>query len=56
MSTHLIKFTIKDGKIHIKYPKVTAEQYKKIATHIHKVVSLDVLQQHNFNASIKVEL
>jgi len=59
MTTHLIKFKIKDGQIHIKCPKVTSEEYKKIATQIHRIVNLDVLdvlQQHNFNASIKVDL
>jgi len=59
MTTHLIKFKIKDGQIYIKCPKVTPEEYKKIATQIHRIVNLDVLdvlQQHNFNASIKVDL
>lgn len=56
MSTRLIKFKIKDGKIHIKCPNVTSEQYEKIATQIHRVVNQSVIQNNNFNASIKVEL
>jgi len=55
MSVNLIKFKIRDGKIHIKCPKVTSEQYEKIATQIHKVVNQSVLQNNNFNGSIKVE-
>jgi len=54
MSERLIKFKIKDGKIHIKCPNVTSDEYKKIATQIHKVVNESVLQNNNFNASIKV--
>ena len=56
MSVNLIKFKIRDGKIHIKCPKVTTEQYEKIATQIHRVVNQSVLQNNNFNGSIKVEI
>ncbi len=56
MTTHLIKFHIKDGKIYVKTPKVTPEQYEKIANQILRVVNSDVLQQHNFTASIKINL
>lgn len=56
MKTLNIKFEIKNGKIHIKCPKVTLDEYKRIADHIHKVVTPNVIQTHNFKSSINVEL
>jgi hypothetical protein len=51
-----VKFTIKNGKIHLKYPKVSHEDYKKIASHIHQVVNPTILEKHDFNASVRIEL
>ena len=51
-----VKFTIKNGKIHLKYPKVSHEDYKKIASHIHQVVNPTNLEKHDFNASVRIEL
>jgi hypothetical protein len=49
-----VKFRIVNGKIHIKHMKVTPDEYKRIAEVINHVVSPDVLQKHNFNASVEV--
>ena len=49
-----VRFRVVDGKIHLKNLQVTPEEYVKIAEQINNLVDRDILQNHNFNASINV--
>jgi hypothetical protein len=51
-----VKFRIVDGKVHMKNLNVSPEEYKKIADKINSVIDRDVLQNHNFNASISITI
>ncbi len=51
-----VRFQVKNGNIHLKTPTTTwtQEEYKKVASTIHSVVSPEIMQNHNFTASVNV--
>ena len=51
-----VRFQVKNGKIHLKTPSTSwsLEEYKKVASTIHSVVSPEIMQSHNFTASVNV--
>jgi len=51
-----VRFQVKNGKIHLKTPSTTwtQDEYKKVASTIHSVVSPEIMQNHNFTASVNV--
>jgi|MDTC01.3.fsa_nt_gb hypothetical protein len=53
-----VRFTVKDGQIHLKTPSTSwsIDEYKKVASTIHSVVSREIMQSHNFTASVNVTL
>ena len=51
-----VRFKVVDGKVHVKNLSVSPDEYKRIAEKINNVVGHDLLQRHNFSASIDVTL
>lgn len=51
-----VKFKIVDGKVHVKNLNVSPKEYERIAEKINSIIDRDILNNHNFNASINITI